>query len=295
MMPPAWDKRYLQSSVWWSAGTERRVPNLLDMPTIRRAFALLVAGVLTAGVLAPVAGARSHPVPGHQRFDDAQDCDEYLPEKVKLLTGNPGPSISLDVVVLHDDIEKAEAETIVTHAARSYAPLNIVFTATYKKVAFRADPGSLPPTASVTDLLAGAKALNGGIRPEKSDVVLVLTNKDIYLDTGDVVGYSDCIGGIRYPDRAFAIVEAFDQRETVGALNLYMDLPAKTVAHELGHLLGARHEHANCAEGGGSEAAGNREPSVCTLMTTYVDFQSRRFGAVESGVIRAHAESYATP
>ena len=125
--------------------------------------------------------------------------------------------------------------------------------------------------------------------------MLLLTDKDIYLSTGDVVGYADCIGGVRYPDRAFAIAEAFDQQETLGALNLYMDLPAKTAAHEVGHLLGARHEHSNCVEGAGPDVVANMEPSACTLMTTYVDFQSRRFGALESGVIRAHAESYALP
>lgn len=256
---------------------------------------MLLAGVFVTLALTPVAGARGPRAGGHQRIDTAQDCDEYVPEKVKILTGNPGDAISLDIMVLHDGIDKLAAETIVTKAARSYAPLNITFTPTYKKVTFPADPGSAPATAAVTDLLSAAKGLSGGVRPAKSDVVLVLTNKDIYLSSGDVVGYSECVGGVRYADRAFAIAEAFDQQETLSGLNLYMDLPAKTAAHEIGHLLGARHEHANCVEGAGTEAVANREPSVCTLMTPYIDLQSRRFGALESGVIRAHAESYAAP
>ena len=255
---------------------------------------MLSAAVLMAGLVAPVAGARGQRAEA-RATDTGPDCNEYLPAKTQVLTGTPSWAVSLDVVVLHDGIDKLAAEAIMSRAARSYAPMNITLTSTYKKVLFRADPASVPATAAITDLLAASKAVFGGVRPEKSDVVLLLTDKDIYLSTGDAVGYADCIGGVRYPDRAFAIAEAFDQQEPLGALNLYVDLPAKTAAHEIGHLLGARHEHSNCVEGTGPDVVTNREPSACTLMTTYVDFQSRWFGALESGVIRAHAETYALP
>jgi hypothetical protein len=125
--------------------------------------------------------------------------------------------------------------------------------------------------------------------------VFVLTTKDIYINGGDATGYADCIGGIRYPNRSFALGEAVVPTETVGPLNFYLKGAAKVMAHEIGHLLGARHEHANCAQGVGVEDVFTSEPSACTLMVAYMDFQSLRFGTPEAMIVRAHAESYAAP
>ena len=67
------------------------------------------------------------------------------------------------------------------------------------------------------------------------------------------------------------------------------------LGHEIGHLLGAHHEYGNCVQGIGVEDVTNREPAACTLMMSFVDFQSLRFGAIDGSVIRGHAESYAAP
>jgi hypothetical protein len=83
--------------------------------------------------------------------------------------------------------------------------------------------------------------------------------------------------------------------ESLGPLNFYIDGPAKVFGHEIGHLLGARHEHANCAEGAGVDDATTREPSTCTLMINYLDLQSLRFGTPEGMIVRGHAEAYAAP
>ena len=38
-----------------------------------------------------------------------------------------------------------------------------------------------------------------------------MTTKDLVLPQNDVAGYADCIGGIRYPNRAFAVGEAIER------------------------------------------------------------------------------------
>jgi predicted Zn-dependent protease len=184
-------------------------------------------------------------------------------------------------------VSRSDAQLIFAKAQRSYDPLGIQLTATYKK--------ATDTTARAEDLIAMAKGSTGGTRPPGTDVVFVLTSRDISMSDGtDVVGYSDCVGGIRFSDRAFAVGEAIDEPLSLG-VNLYVDGPAKTVAHEIGHLLGARHEDSNCVEGAGSDDLATRQPTVCTLMTAYLDFQSRRFGSLEAGIVRAHAEAYAAP
>lgn len=269
----------------------------------RRVFSVLMIGALCGLVAAPVAEARP-PRPrsewtGPRLIDDVEDCDEYIPANVKVWTGGGGPAIALDVLVLLDGVAKIDAQAIVTKAARSYAPLSIDLVPTFKKATPETDPAAktaAATTAHAEDLIAAAKLSSAGTRPVGSDVVYVLTTKDISMVNGtDVVGYSDCIGGVRYSNRAFAVGESFDGTISTGGLNFYVDGAAKTFAHEIGHLLGARHEDANCIEGAGADDVSSREPTICTLMTTYLDFQSKGFGALESGIVRAHAEAYAAP
>jgi hypothetical protein len=205
-----------------------------------------------------------------------------------LWTGS-GSEIPLQVLVLLDGVAKVDAQEIFTTAAESYAPLNIKLEPTFRKVVLT------PEVTRAEELIAEARDLSAGARPADADVVFVLTGRDISIAAGDAVGYSDCIGGIRYPNRAFAIGESIDEPMSTGGLNFYVNGPAKTAAHEIGHLLGARHEHATCGEGIEPSTIVGREPAVCTLMTTYLDFQSLRFGSLESFVIRDYAETYAAP
>ena len=140
-----------------------------------------------------------------------------------------------------------------------------------------------------------AKQRFGGARPAGSDLVYVLTAKDIQAggNTG-VAGLADCIGGVRFPDRAFAVGEVFEEDLPIGPLTFYADATAKIAAHELGHLMGGHHHYANCAEGVKSEQE-VLEGSPCTLMSNFVDFQSIHFSTANSAVVRGHAVSFASP
>ena len=253
------------------------------MPSPRRALGLLtiLAFVLA---LASSAGARG----GHQpqRIDRAENCEELAPEAVQ---PSAGTNVNLDVLVLLDEVARPAAEAIFDVAADAYVPSKITVVPTFKKATFD------PAMTSAEQLIEAARASTGGVRPPGIDAVYVLTTKDISIASGDVVGYADCVGGIRYPNRAFAVGESTIETENTGGLNFYVDGPAKVAAHELGHLLGGRHEQANCAEGARADDVSRREATVCTLMSTYLDFQSNDFGTLESSVIRSYAERYAGP
>ena len=143
-------------------------------------------------------------------------------------------------------VTQATAQEAMTRAADSYAPLGVALTATYETVSLSGDDAQ--------GLIDQAKTRFGGARPAGSDLVYVMTAKDIQADgnTG-VAGLADCIGGVRFADRAFAVGEVFEEDVPIGPLSLYADATAKIAAHELGHLMGGHHHYANCAEGVKSE------------------------------------------
>jgi hypothetical protein len=205
-----------------------------------------------------------------------------------------GSEVVLQVLVVLDGVTKLDAEAITEAAAASYAPLAVTFEATYKKVIPAASaPASEPAAADAAAEISQARTALGGARPEGMDVVYQMTTKDLVISEGDVVGYADCIGGVRYPNRAFAVGEAVIPTQPVGPLTLYVDAAAKTMAHEIGHLLGAKHRHANCAQGVQPSDATTGGPTPCTLMIDYVDVQSSNFGTLEASVVRGYAEAFA--
>ena len=139
------------------------------------------------------------------------------------------------------------------------------------------------------------KALFGGARPAGSDVVLVLTSKNIEADGAEqVVGMADCIGGVAFAENAFAVSEVqAEDAVPFGPVTLFSDLWAKVAAHEIGHLLGAHHHYANCVEGNTDIATGDGSP--CTLMINDVGLASLGFSTLNGTVVRGHAEVYAAP
>lgn len=257
----------------------------------------LAAGVLLVLLLPSSAGARGATADGRGTYrptpvEDAEDCRPWVPAAYATSATGNGQTISLDVLVLVDGAAKTDVDAIVAGAARIYSPLRVTLAATPRK--WVADP-ALPTRVEANNLIAAARTSLGGARPAGFDLVHVVTTRDLVHGGEPITGYADCIGGVRYPTRAFSLSEAPIATRSVGPVNLYVDGTTETFAHEIGHILGARHEHANCAQGAGADDAANRDPSVCTLMTNNMELQSPNFGTLESLVVRGHTERYATP
>ena len=215
------------------------------------------------------------------------ECLEAVPAALSL----PAPGrdvVRLDVRVLLDGVSPARGQEVFETARGAYAPLSIALTATFEQVSFTG--------ASAGGLLEQAKGRFGGARPAGTDIVYVLTAKDIEDQAQDsVAGLADCIGGVAFADRAFAVGEVFDpDTSALGSIVLARQLTARVAAHEIGHLMGAHHHYANCVEGILS-GLGQGELSPCTLMFNAADVASLEFSTLNGLVVRGHAEAYARP
>jgi hypothetical protein len=126
------------------------------------------------------------------------------------------------------------------------------------------------------------------------DVVFTLTSKlplSLY-GANAAGGGADCIGGTRYPNRSFVLSVVIPPVDA-GPVTIYEYATARAAAHELGHVLGAQHQMANCVEGATDLAADELTP--CTLMNDNAELVSRNFGTLEAAVVRGHAVAYASP
>lgn len=221
--------------------------------------------------------------------DVERECLEPVPDAVSIdFTEN----VVLETMVLLDGVSRDRGEELMTVAASSYAPLNVTLEWKLRSVSFETDDADA--------LIQAAKDTFRGERPKGFDLVYVLTNKDIQLggDTG-VAGLADCIGGVRYPDRAFAVGEDFGPEEDAGRqLGPFVHTvngSAVVAAHEIGHLMGGHHHYGNCVQGVSVEDTQNLELTPCTLMFNFVNFASLPFSTVNTTVVRGHSEEYAKP
>lgn len=221
--------------------------------------------------------------------ENLNTCLEAVPDTIGVSgVTDTGQTVSIDVAVLLDGVSVGLGNQIMTKAAEAYAPLGLdLHVVSYRNVAFTG--------TEATALIQQAKDYYGGERPKGSDLVFVLTSKDI-ADNGDsgLVGLADCIGGVRFARHAFAVGEAVGTDPfNIGPFTLDVNAYPETAAHEIGHLMGAPHHYANCVEG-----VLEGEPtdlSPCTLMFNLVDFQSLNFSQLNGAVVRGHAVKYATP
>ena len=159
----------------------------------------------------------------------------------------------------------------------------------------RAQAIDLPDIPACTAVLPGSVAVTDV--PVTLDVRVLLDGVSqaqaapmIDLARQAYAAMADCIGGVAYADRAFAVGEFTPIAQT--SLVLYAlgtHFAAKTFAHEVGHLMGAHHHYANCAE------AAVPGDAPCTLMFNFVDIQKLQFSTLNSLVVRGHAQLYATP
>lgn len=240
--------------------------------------AWLAAVVVAASLLGSGAGAEARPRPAPIDFPDTDallgGCLQLLPHTVAL-TDEP---VRLDVRVVLDGATRAEGVAAVGAMRRAYGPLGISVAATYDALALSG--------RDADSLLAQAKAAYGGRRPAGSDVVYVLTDQDVVTSAatgGQLAGLADCIGGIRYPQRAFAVGEL----GSVSAPGVPQG-SGRTMAHEIGHLLGAHHHH--------TSPEGVLDGDVTTplsLMGPAIELIALRFSTLEALVVRGHAQRYA--
>ena len=207
---------------------------------------------------------------------ERQDCLQAAPAAFgRSGATDDGQQVQLDVLVLLDGVTRERGDEIMAKAAEAYAPLDIVLVPRFRPVRF---------TSEYDDALIGeARNAVGGQVPKDVDVVLALTSKQNR-------GQADCIGGIRFPDRAFAVSPDLEDRPiSVAAgieLGMIEDRAAMTAAHEIGHLLGGQHHDGNCIE----------LPDSCTLMSSpAVKPATRVFSVVNAAIVRGHAVAYATP
>jgi hypothetical protein len=177
-----------------------------------------------------------------------------------------------------------------------YLPVSLPSDGTVK----RSGDGKTVGRSTGDAAIAYAKQIMGGTRPPDSDVVYLLTDKDLYADDAgsqsgatDLLGLADCIGGVRYDQHAFAVGELGDYLAySQGPVSFLGHAGSKTASHEIGHLLGAQHHYFDCVEGLETETT-DGEFSPCTIMAPLVDFGSINFGVLDGAVVRGHALTYA--
>jgi hypothetical protein len=284
------------------------------MPT--RPLAALALAVLVLAGLAPGAATATAPA----IIDDESlmhDCQQIITGPAAVDTDHLTSDrvVRLDVLVLLDveegaDIartsdpeERAAAmDALVERAAdlldvgrTSYAPLDIDLAYREFRLLAPLDATGAPRdrTDDAQEIIDLAKAELGGRRPAGFDIVYVLTDLDIQLPSlGNIVaGLADCIGGVTYDDRAFAVGEIAEELP-FGPYTFYKDVTAKIAAHEIGHLMGGHHHYQSCGDAVVGASA-NGEVGPCTLMTNAVDFQSLPFSALNGVVVRGHAVEWA--
>lgn len=270
----------------------RTVANRRSIVTTTSKMFLLLAALVAAALAASPTGAAASGLIRIDHYDDDADCIELLPDGTSF-DGNTS-NVDLDVLVLLDGPTLERGQAVMSVTAGSFRPMHITIRPTFQSISV--PPTGMSPGPDGTDvpsirsqqLIDASKAAVGGQRPQGVDLVYTITSKEL----SDAEGMADCIGGVRYPDLAFAVGEDYaNQGEgDTGFLSGYKNATAKIAAHEIGHLMGAHHHYFNCLEGLGAD-----DSTVCTLMSPYIDYQTLRFGMVEQNVIRGHAEDFARP
>ena len=200
--------------------------------------------------------------------DHLLSCTELVPHAIAL-TSTP---VRLDLRILLDGVRRGEASRAVRSMRKAYSPLRIAVRPTYEKVRFRG--------TDADGLNRQAKRHYRGRTPRGVDVVYTMTSKDITAAGvlgDDVAGLADCIGGVRFRGRSFAVGETFDSSDDTG----------KTMAHEVGHLLGGHHHYTS------PEGLLGPSSNLLDLMGPSLSLISLRFSTVNSLMVRGHAQKYA--
>ena len=259
-------------------------------------------------IVLPLAGASSPTalavVGALSPDDEPRDCLEAAPAAVG--SSVIGSRAVVDVLVLVDGASLSEAAADMSTAAAPYDKAGVDLRLTFRKQSFRSD-GEMQYTetrrkqtinsnraiSDARDLFPGRK------RPHGFDLVYVLTEKAVWKGHPDsaedesrdygIAGEASCIGGIRFPERAFAVGE-WEAGTEVHGLKVAPDFTAALAAHELGHLMGAHHHYSVC----GTTAAGaaDRRTDLCTTMFPEITGMGLQFSPINAAVVYGHAEQF---
>ena len=223
---------------------------------------------------------------GAQAFDlpDIPVCLELAPGAVAV-SAEP---VTLQLRVVLDGVSQDQGEAAVAAARSAYVPLNVALGVSYEIAGFSSSDGAA--------LIEEARRRYGGRRPVGAHAVYVLTAKDLYLmdETGArdtaLVGLADCIGGIAYPEHAFAVGEAIADDPFGLGYAFGRNLAGKTLGHEVGHLVGGHHHYANCVE-----TVAELDDAPCTLMINDLGLAALRFSSLNGLTLRGHAQFAGSP
>lgn len=217
------------------------------------------------------------------------DCGQTIPA-LDPTVQDDGRRISLDVLAVHGGIPRTRVEELFSNAAEAYGPLGIDLRPHFNRSVLEIDGDEDDPW----DVLAKVRSAVGGKAPQGIEMVIGLFPDIHGSQPGGAV---QCIGGVRDARAAFAFAEVAPEETDsyeVGSVSLVRDRSAITFAHELGHLLGAQHNYANCVEGISPTDLTEQQVSPCTLMDTSVPygwFVSLKFSTLNGAIVRAHALS----
>lgn len=225
---------------------------------------------------------------------DAMECLQPAPAAIGLAgVTDAGQEVELSVAVLLDGVDPQMAADYMARAADAYAPLSIRLTVAGTLV--------MPLVNSASDLMiAETKELTGGKPPFGADLAVMLTTKTMQAATGGagtVLGQADCIGGVRSREHSYLVATVTPESPFELIPGLYIDVERgpETIAHEIGHLMGAHHHYGNCVEGVSPDDAANGDVSPCDLMFPSVEPLSMNFSTLAGAVVRGHAVDFASP
>ena len=287
----------------------------LDFVSVLTVLALLAPGAATA-----TSGRRLPPVNAEHRFDlPPEDCLEPVPAAIDIKgVTDDNRTVKLDVMVPIDVAQGAQIATLLADpdpqvqaqgqaqfdalvqkvhsildaAKETYSPLGIDLRFHYDLLLPLVNGEPRERTTDIDELISVAKQNYGGLVPEGMDAVYAVTDIDV---SGGIAGKADCIGGIRAKDSSFAAGEIDLEEAPLNFLGvtMFQDISAKIMAHEIGHLLGAHHHYANCAEGIPTETVPDAL-SVCTLMINDIGLASLNFSTLNGTIVRGHAVDFAS-
>lgn len=202
-----------------------------------------------------------------------------------------GAQLELSVLLLVDGAPPADVQRIVAGATRAYEGIGVRLHITRRALRLAEDGRDADGQATVEGFAGIAQARR--VRaPAGTDVVHVLTTKDVYVQTtardssDSIGGVAACVGGISTPGQEYSISESAFRFRQPSALD---DVEAVIMAHEIGHVLGASHHFGNCAE---SRSKVPGDSGSCTVMWPVGILNAAVFGSVERAALRGYIRAY---